>query len=187
MFIVGQEQLCSPPIPKTMPAIWKIGLDRDYRAIKPVSASRKEGVKTLHIPWNVSWHCGKVTMEQTNMTKCLHTRTHSSDTSDISVKRPLKKLWSKTLFLRRIRTEKTTANSAWFAYTLLIFGNRDPHRLSIVFVHFQVCTLKWQKDTRDMTFFKEALTQCQRCLHGEIQPVTLQNVGIYTTLLQGQR
>ena len=77
-----------------------------------------------------------------------------------------------------MRTEKTTANSRRFDYTLLIFGNRHADGLSILFVHLQLSTLKCEKDTRDMTFFKEALTDCQRCLHGEIQPVSLQNVWI---------
>ena len=62
-----------------------------------------------------------------------------------------------------MRTDKTTANSGGFHYTLLIFGNRHPHRLTILFLHLQVSTLKWHKDTRDTTFFKEALTDCQCC------------------------
>ena len=102
-------------------------------------------------------------MERRKTTKWLDTQRHSPHSSHMSVKRHLKQLLRKTLFLRRMRTDKTTGKCPSFEYTLVIFGNNYRDRLSILLVHLQVSTLKSEKDTRDMTFFKEALTDRKRC------------------------
>ena len=62
-----------------------------------------------------------------------------------------------------MRSDKTSGNSRSFQSSMVIFGNNYPHRLTILFVHFEVSTLKCENDASDITFFKEALTRREGC------------------------